>query len=292
MSRVIRFEKTPEGGYLQIVNKATIFDGKDLVVIKSESPLFFSKDGEMLALTKIGDYSYIPCEVLHNRDKSFAFYMNGMCYSAILNESDWIDDETYNRFKEMDRFSKASDVMIDALSNGGTVDIIVPVVLEEELSIKRPTTINLKSDITFNKSGLVVESDVVIEGNGKLTAGSGGDYCAIRANKGNVVIKSGDFFVGGDASDGGNSCIYATGDASVVIEGGRFETARSYNKNGKDIYYVLNIRNNSNASIQCKGGTFVNYNPADGDDEMDGTFVAPGYKSVQTGDNEWTVMPE
>lgn len=292
MARVIRIEKTPEGGYLQIVNKATIFDGKDLVAIKSDSPVFFEKDGEMLVLTKIGDYSYIPCYVLHDREKVFACFVDGMYNAVILNESDWIDDATYERFKSMDKFDKASDILANSLTAGGTVNIFAPVSLKEEVVVKKPTTIILNDSIVSEKSGLVIESDVVIEGRGKLVAGSGGDFCAVRANSGNVVIKSGDFYVGGDASDQGNSCIYATGDAAIVIEGGRFETAKSYLHDGKELFYVLNLKNNSNASIQCKGGTFVNYNPADGDDAMGGTFVAEGYKSVQTGENEWTVVPE
>ncbi len=45
---------------------------------------------------------------------------------------------------------------------------------------------------------------------------------------------------------------------------------------------VLNLHNNSTGSITVKGGTFVNCDPATGDDaNPDDTFVAPGYKSVK-----------
>lgn len=292
MSRIIRTDKSGYVGNMQIVSKSYLNDGKNLVAIKSEGPIYFENNGEIVALNRLGDFSYIPCFVLHNKEKSFACIIDGVRQSIYLNESDWIDDDTYSRFKSMDSFDKASDVFIDSVKFGGTVDVVVPLVLEDSLVLNKPTTILLNHDISSKKSGLVIESDVVIEGNGKLIAGSGGGYTAIRANSGNLTIKSGDFFVGGDENEQGNSCVYANGDAVVVIEGGRFETAKSYPHGGKDFFYVLNLKNGSNASIQCKGGTFVNYNPADGDDEMGGSFVAPGYKSVQTGENIWTVVPE
>lgn len=64
---------------------------------------------------------------------------------------------------------------------------------------------------------------------------------------------------------------------------------------------VINIqdadRKAGRATVEIYGGIFVNYNPATGDNtgEADDTFVAPGYKSVQTtynGQQAWQVIPE
>lgn len=66
-------------------------------------------------------------------------------------------------------------------------------------------------------------------------------------------------------------------------------------------YPVINIqdadRKAGRATVEIYGGIFINYNPATGDNtgEADDTFVAPGYKSVETtynGQQAWQVIPE
>ena len=112
------------------------------------------------------------------------------------------------------------------------------------------------------------------------------------ANTGSTVtIKDGTFTVGGDAEENGNSVIYSTG-GDITIEGGFFYTKYSY----RDKYYVLNQQNNNPGTITVTGGTFVNYNPAGGDDYVQPTnFVADGYKVVTEthGEDTWyTVVAE
>lgn len=80
--------------------------------------------------------------------------------------------------------------------------------------------------------------------------------------------------MGGDASGNGNSVIESNG-GNIVIEGGFFYTDYAY----RNSYYVLNQNNNS-GTITVKGGTFVNYDPSKGDDNLGGNFVADGYKVV------------
>ena len=121
---------------------------------------------------------------------------------------------------------------------------------------------------------------VTIEG-GTYNGGEGGNNLCVAAVGGTVVIKDGTFTVGGDANSYGNSVIYSIG-GDVVIEGGFFYT--DYKYNGK--YYVLNKNNSTNGTITVKGGTFVNYDPSKGDDNLGGNFVAEGYKVVsETKDN-------
>ncbi|HAX30354.1 MAG TPA: hypothetical protein DCX96_03645 [Oscillibacter sp.] len=81
--------------------------------------------------------------------------------------------------------------------------------------------------------------------------------------------------MGGDANGIGNSVIYSQ-DGNITIEGGFFYTDCSYN--GK--YYVLNQSNGNPGTITVKGGTFVNYDPSTGDDNLGGNFVAEGYSVI------------
>lgn len=145
-------------------------------------------------------------------------------------------------------------------------------------------------DVVLNESiavgaanGIAVKATsgkVTIEG-GTYNGGEGGNNVCVAAVGGTVVIKDGTFTVGGDANSYGNSVIYSIG-GDVVIEGGFFYT--DYKYNGK--YYVLNKNNSTNGTITVKGGTFVNYDPSKGDDNLGGNFVAEGYKVVsETKDN-------
>ena len=127
---------------------------------------------------------------------------------------------------------------------------------------------------------------------GYYDGGEGGDNRCIQVNKGaTVTIKDGTFTVGGDATGLGNSVVLCNG-GTVVIEGGFFYTDYAY----RNFYYVLNQQNNNPGTITVKGGTFVNYNPANGDDYLGGNFVADGYTVISetkaNGDVWYTVVAE
>lgn len=153
-------------------------------------------------------------------------------------------------------------------------------------------------DVVLNESiavgaanGIAVKATsgtVTIEG-GTYNGGEGGNNLCVAAVGGTVVIKDGTFTVGGDANSYGNSVIYSIG-GDVVIEGGFFYT--DYKYDGK--YYVLNKNNTTNGTITVKGGTFVNYDPSKGDDNLGGNFVADGYQVVSetksNGDVWYTVV--
>ena len=59
-------------------------------------------------------------------------------------------------------------------------------------------------------------------------------------------------------------------------------------------YYVLNQNNRHPGTITVKGGTFVNYDPSTGDDNLHGSFVPAGYSVVSSkqanGDVWYTVV--
>lgn len=134
-------------------------------------------------------------------------------------------------------------------------------------------------------------------------AAAAGTNAAIRIAEGTTTIKDGYFTVGTDASGIANSCILVatarpSQKAHLKIYGGVFET-KGNPINGW--YPVINIqdadRKAGRATVEIYGGIFINYNPATGDNtgEADDTFVAPGYKSVETtynGQQAWQVIPE
>ena len=125
---------------------------------------------------------------------------------------------------------------------------------------------------------------------GTFDGGSGGNnVCVWAGNGAKVTIKDGTFTVGGDADGFGNSVIESNG-GNIVIEGGFFYT--NYNYKGK--YYVLNQKNDNPGTITVKGGTFVNYDPSKGDDNLGGSFVPDGYSVISetkaNGDKWYTVV--
>lgn len=159
--------------------------------------------------------------------------------------------------------------------------------LTSALVVEKDITIDLNGhNIYSTETAIKAKANLTIIGEGRVEAGSGGNYVAVYAyTDSNVVINGGEYHVGEDAEGSGNTCIYVNGKGNVEINGGKFSTAKDYN----GLYYVLNKNNNATGNIVVKGGTFVNYNPAGGDDALGGTFVADGYESIDNGDGTYTV---
>ena len=138
------------------------------------------------------------------------------------------------------------------------------------------------NDIAVKASGS--DTNVTITG-GYYDGGNGGNNICVYAMDGaTVTIQGGTFTVGSDASRAGNSVVESNG-GNIVIEGGFFYT----NYNWRGFYYVLNQKNDNPGTITVKGGTFVNYDPSKGDDNLGGSFVADGYSVVSEkhGDDTW-----
>ncbi len=171
---------------------------------------------------------------------------------------------------------------------GDTVTLVADTA--ENVAVNKELTIDL-GDYTLSRGaekvyGLFVNSGNVIlnAGKGGIYGGEGGGYIAIAVSDGNLTINGGNYSVGGDENGLGNSTVYILGSGNVTINGGMFETEKSW----KDFYYVLNINNGKNGTFIVKGGTFVNYDPMVGDDNMHGNFVADGFYSIKEG-NVYTV---
>lgn len=126
---------------------------------------------------------------------------------------------------------------------------------------------------TPGTKAISVFGELEINGTGTVDGGEGGDNQALEVTSGaKLVIKNGTFTVGGDANGLGNSCVCNYG-GYVDIYGGTFRSEKAF----QGRYYVLNQFNSNPGTIVVYGGKFENYNPADGDDNLGGNFIAEGY---------------
>ena len=116
--------------------------------------------------------------------------------------------------------------------------------------------------------------------------------------KGTLNINDGYFHASNDAAGNPNPVIFLKGDkfggiCTLNIYGGVFESESTSENN-----YLINVQDGLSANynkVNVYGGTFVGFNPADGDKGVDGltTFVADGYESVATeynGKSAWKVQ--
>lgn len=151
--------------------------------------------------------------------------------------------------------------------------------------------INNGATVTFKDSA----------GEGKIVGG--GKFC-VWARTGSLVIESGTYE--NDSND--NYAVYVgTNDEglgelpapTVTITGGAFvnlNTEEYVHKPGSGWHSLnLNVKNYdandtkmATTLIQVSGGSFT-WDPALGDDNMGGTFVAAGYQSKETSTGVWTV---
>ncbi len=180
----------------------------------------------------------------------------------------------------------ATQAPVEYDSNGNKYDEKVSAledIKEGEVTLSEGVLVYNPGEYAVKASGA---NTVVNITDGIYDGGRGGDnICLVAINGATVNVYGGTFTVGGDANGLANSTVYAAG-GNFNIYGGFFKSECTYQ--GK--YYVLNKLNNSTSSITVYGGTFVNQNPADGDDSVVGdTFVAEGYTVVskKVGNDTW-----
>ena len=176
---------------------------------------------------------------------------------------------------------------VAAAQAGETVTLVADTA--ENVVVNKDLTIDLgdytlssgDKDVVFavEKGNVIINAD-----KGGIRGGSGSDNIAIKVTEGNLTINGGNYYVGGDKNGLGNSTVYIAGSGTVTISGGMFETEKSW----EGFYYVLNIQNNKTGTFVVSGGTFIKYNPAVGDDNRHGNFVAAGFYSIREG-NVYTV---
>lgn len=141
--------------------------------------------------------------------------------------------------------------------------------------------------IAKNKNGFLMVRpgiNITIEGDGEWENQQG--YGIWKSNNSGVIkIMSGKF-------KAQTHVVYAE-HGFIEIHGGEFELV-----NTEDKKYLLNCLDASykagTAGIKVYGGRFHDFDPANSMSEPEGpvSFVAEGYKSVQTAENIWEVYPE
>lgn len=177
-------------------------------------------------------------------------------------------------------------------ATGGEATLAADLVLDESVAVKsgKEVVLNLNGKTVknnSNSSAFNVYGSLVINGEGTVDGGEGGDNVAVWSMPGGkLTINGGTYTVGADANGLGNSTIYTTG-GDVVINGGTFSTAAKY----RDSYWTINKQNGSTGKVEIYGGTFPGFDPAHPNTDDETTYVADGYVSVEK-DGVWTVLPE
>lgn len=176
-------------------------------------------------------------------------------------------------------------------ATGGKATLAADLVLDESVAVKsgKEVVLNLNGKTVknnSNSSAFDVYGSLVINGEGTVDGGEGGDNVAVWSMPGGkLTINGGTYTVGADANGLGNSTIYTTG-GDVVINGGTFSTAAKY----RDSYWTINKQNGSTGKVEIYGGTFPGFDPANPNTDDETTYVADGYVSVEK-DDVWTVLP-
>lgn len=176
-------------------------------------------------------------------------------------------------------------------ATGGKATLASDLILDVSVAVKsgKEVVLNLNGKTVknnSNSSAFNVYGSLVINGEGTVDGGEGGDNVAVWSMPGGkLTINGGTYTVGADANGLGNSTIYTNG-GDVVINGGTFSTAAKY----RDSYWTINKQNGSTGKVEIYGGTFPGFDPAHPNTDDETTYVADGYVSVGK-DGVWTVLP-
>lgn len=195
-----------------------------------------------------------------------------------------------------------------ALTTGGAVSVKNEIktsgedTLDARMIISQPTTLNLDAKIVSpdnmgdndnNFVAIVVDADTTINAsaNGGIDTGTNGGYGINVRNGATLTINGGNYY-------GGGTTVQVQKGTLIINDG--FFACEPYSDPTYGSEYLINCIDSAykdgTAKITVKGGTFVNFNPANCKAEGAGTnFVAPGYTVVSEahGSDTWyTVVPE
>lgn len=176
-------------------------------------------------------------------------------------------------------------------ATGGEATLAADLVIDEAVAVMpgKEVTLDLNGKTiknTSSSSAINVYGKLVINGEGTVDGGEGGDNIAVWSLPGGkLTINGGTYTVGADANGSGNSTIYTTG-GDVIINGGTFSTAAKY----AGRYWTINKQNKSTGKVEIYGGTFPGFDPANPNTDDETTYVADGYISVEAEAGVWTVV--
>lgn len=216
---------------------------------------------------------------------------------------DTVEYDSYgNQYDAGAEYPTDADALSNAMSNGGNIILGKDIDVDKTMIANGEVNLNLAGK-TLNNSNEIWDdnnwslisaqngANLVIDGNGTVKAKENDCYAVDVQDGSTVTIKNGKFI--------GNIHAVYVYSGKAVIEGGFFEVQQKYPDAAKAYEFVLNCYDanykNGSAEIIVKGGTFVNFNPADCAAEGAHTnFVAAGYtvKSEAHGSDTWyTVVP-
>lgn len=161
-----------------------------------------------------------------------------------------------------------------------------------EVPAGKTVTLNLNGHNLGNVclKAIKAGSNLIINGEGILSGSNGTDENpVVWVGAGNVTLNGGSYVGGTDMNNVCNSTIYVNGTGNAIINGGTYSGVKY--TNGK--YYVLNVNDNTNGTIELRGGLYIDFNPAA--DLTDGSkiYVATGFKSVNVaGTTNYQVVAE
>ncbi len=191
------------------------------------------------------------------------------------------------------------------MKKGGNVELANDILVEDTIVAEKETKLDMKGKTIANTADLWNESTgawslvsargadakITVDGNGKFAAKEKDCFAVDVQDGATVTIKNGTFI--------GNIHAVYVFEGTATIEGGFYYVQQKYSDATKADGFVLNCydanRENGTAKIIVKGGTFVNFNPADCWAEGAHTnFVADGYSVISeeqaNGDVWYTVV--
>ena len=190
----------------------------------------------------------------------------GATFSAdvtILATQDTVETDGFGRadYDEEATFPVTdSGSFVTALEQGGLVSAVSDFTWDEAVTMAGGTqsVLNLEQDavITVTRGGIVDvngQAQLTLQGTGRMEQDMNSElgFLVRASDNSKVVIREGTYI-------SGLTCIQAGGNAQVEIYGGHFEALTDWN----ETYWLLNLIDNSNASITVYGGTFVNFDPS------------------------------
>lgn len=271
------------GGNLLLNNeggKATLSGGSFVGAISNLSAV----DGSVAI--KGGTYSEIP---------DYKYFANGYVWTK--NESGTFDavesEETFVAVINGIGYTSLLEAM-EAAPEGATITLIDEVVVDTEVTLDLSGYIivideTFPSD-TYDVAIRVIEGGALtITGDGVIDAKLAGDnvvpVAAMRANS-SIIMNGGTIIVDTPSE----SCLFAMG-GSITINGGTLENlCKDEYSYGGGRTQVVNISNGTPGKLVINGGTFIGRNPALGDDNLGGTFIAEDAKLAQSTDENGNVV--
>ncbi len=173
----------------------------------------------------------------------------------------------------------AEDLVVDET-------IVVPAGKEVTLDLNGKTisnTTDLWNEDTEKYSIFEVSGGtLVLKGNGTVKAKENDCYALLVADGGHLVIEDGTYV--------GNIDALHVYEGLAEIKGGSYSIQQLCTLKGHGPYdFVLNCKNENyaagKANIIVTGGSFQGFDPANAKADDAASYLAPGYKSVQKGDN-------